>query len=182
MKRRSSVPPCASWNVRSSTSPPPLRPPCWRALARCMPPTSRTCSNAFAKTHASGHEIGDSPLGPCRTGHHPAVSLVSRSCGRSCCGALPALRHETFESISAKPDLSRRRRFASPELAHVRSLQVRNPFDRHLSFGNALNVQLRPALPSLQVALPQSSPVSYHPLPSGRLLTPPITAPAPRGP
>lgn len=45
--------------------------------------------------------------------------------------------HETFEAISAKPDLGRHRRFASPELAHVRSLQVRKPFDRHLIFYQA---------------------------------------------
>ena len=42
--------------------------------------------------------------------------------------------HATFESISAKPDLGRRRRFAAQELAHVRSLQVQKPFDRHLIF------------------------------------------------
>ena len=42
--------------------------------------------------------------------------------------------HETIQSIAARPDLGIRRQFAAPELASIRSIQVRKPFDRHLLF------------------------------------------------
>ncbi len=36
--------------------------------------------------------------------------------------------------LSERPGLGIRRRFAAPELARIRSIQVRKPFDRHLLF------------------------------------------------
>ena len=42
--------------------------------------------------------------------------------------------HETIQSIAGQPDLGIRRHFAAPELARIRSIQVRRPFDRHLLF------------------------------------------------
>jgi plasmid stabilization system protein ParE len=42
--------------------------------------------------------------------------------------------HETILTVAGKPDLGRPRHFTAPELAHIRSIQVRQPFDRHLLF------------------------------------------------
>lgn len=42
--------------------------------------------------------------------------------------------HETIQIVAGKPDLGRQRHFKAPELAHIRSIQVRKPFDRHLLF------------------------------------------------
>ena len=41
---------------------------------------------------------------------------------------------QTIRNLARQPELGIRRRFAAPELAHIRSLQVRKPFDRHLLF------------------------------------------------
>ena len=41
---------------------------------------------------------------------------------------------QTIRSLSRQPALGIRRHFASPELAHIRSIQVRKPFDQHLLF------------------------------------------------
>lgn len=52
--------------------------------------------------------------------------------------------HETIQSIAARPDLGIRRHFAAPELASIRSIQVRKPFDRHLLFywdGGTLRIE-----------------------------------------
>jgi plasmid stabilization system protein ParE len=42
--------------------------------------------------------------------------------------------HETIQRMAGKPDLGRPRHFMAPELAHIRSIQVRRPIDRHLLF------------------------------------------------
>ncbi len=42
--------------------------------------------------------------------------------------------HETIQRIAEWPGLGRRRRFRSPELTHIRSIQVKSPFDCHLLF------------------------------------------------
>lgn len=46
--------------------------------------------------------------------------------------------------LSERPGLGIRRRFAAPELARIRSIQVRKPFDRHLLFyweGDTLRIE-----------------------------------------
>jgi toxin ParE1/3/4 len=42
--------------------------------------------------------------------------------------------HETIQQIAEWPGLGRRRRFRAPELTHIRSIQVKSPFDCHLLF------------------------------------------------
>lgn len=52
--------------------------------------------------------------------------------------------HETIQTVTGKPDLGRPRHFTAPELAHIRSIQVRPPFDRHLLFywvGDTLRIE-----------------------------------------
>jgi toxin ParE1/3/4 len=52
--------------------------------------------------------------------------------------------HETILRIAERPDLGTRRRFQARELAHIRSIQVKKPFDRHLLFymeGNSLRIE-----------------------------------------
>jgi len=52
--------------------------------------------------------------------------------------------HETILTVAKKPDLGRQRHFAAPELAHIRSIQIQRPFDRHLLFywdGSTLRVE-----------------------------------------
>lgn len=52
--------------------------------------------------------------------------------------------HETIQTLAGKPDLGRPRHFTAPELAHIRSIQVRQPFDRHLLFywdGSTLRIE-----------------------------------------
>lgn len=52
--------------------------------------------------------------------------------------------HETIQTVAVKPDLGRPCHFTAPELAHIRSIQVRQPFDRHLLFywdGTTLRIE-----------------------------------------
>lgn len=52
--------------------------------------------------------------------------------------------HETISMIASRPDLGAPRHFAAPELVHIRSIQVRKPFQRHLLFywdGDMLRVE-----------------------------------------
>jgi toxin ParE1/3/4 len=52
--------------------------------------------------------------------------------------------HETIQTVAGKPYLGRPRHFTAPELAHIRSIQVRQPFDRHLLFywdGTTLRIE-----------------------------------------
>jgi toxin ParE1/3/4 len=52
--------------------------------------------------------------------------------------------HQTILRIAERPDLGTLRRFRALELIHVRSIQVRRPFDRHLIFytaGNPLRIE-----------------------------------------
>jgi plasmid stabilization system protein ParE len=52
--------------------------------------------------------------------------------------------HETILKIAERPDLGCRRRFQAPELSHIRSIQVKKPFDRHLLFymeGNPVRIE-----------------------------------------
>jgi toxin ParE1/3/4 len=52
--------------------------------------------------------------------------------------------HETIQSIAKQPSLGIRRHFAAPELALIRSIQIRRPFDRHLLFywdGSTLRIE-----------------------------------------
>lgn len=52
--------------------------------------------------------------------------------------------HETILKVAARPDLGSLRRFKAPELLHIRSIQVKKPFDRHLLFyldGDQLRVE-----------------------------------------
>jgi plasmid stabilization system protein ParE len=52
--------------------------------------------------------------------------------------------HETIQTLAGKPDLGRLRHFTASELAHVRCIQVRKPFDRHLLFywdGDTLRIE-----------------------------------------
>lgn len=52
--------------------------------------------------------------------------------------------HQTILRIAERPDLGTLRRFRAPELIHVRSIQVKRPFDRHLIFytaGNPLRIE-----------------------------------------
>jgi plasmid stabilization system protein ParE len=42
--------------------------------------------------------------------------------------------HETISRIAEWPGLGCRRHFQAPELAHIRSIQVKKPFDCHLLF------------------------------------------------
>ena len=42
--------------------------------------------------------------------------------------------HETIQRIAEWPGLGRRRRFRALQLAHIRSIQVKRPFDCHLLF------------------------------------------------
>ena len=51
---------------------------------------------------------------------------------------------ETIRSVASRPDLGIRRHFQAPELANIRSIQIRRPFDRHLLFyceGGVLRVE-----------------------------------------
>jgi toxin ParE1/3/4 len=45
--------------------------------------------------------------------------------------------HETIQTIAERPDRGTGRHFQSPELAGIRSIQVRRPFDKHLLFYQA---------------------------------------------
>ncbi len=45
--------------------------------------------------------------------------------------------HETIQRIAERPDLGIRRRFQSPELAGIRSIQAKQPFSKHLLFYQA---------------------------------------------
>ncbi len=52
--------------------------------------------------------------------------------------------NETILRIAEQPDLGVRRRFLAPELTHIRSIQVKKPFDRHLLFymaGNSIRIE-----------------------------------------
>lgn len=52
--------------------------------------------------------------------------------------------HATIQTLAAKPDLGRPRHFTAPELARIRSIQVRKPFDQHLLFywdGTSLRIE-----------------------------------------
>lgn len=52
--------------------------------------------------------------------------------------------HATIQTLATKPDLGRLRQFTSPELANIRSIQLRRPFDRHLLFywdGTSLRIE-----------------------------------------
>jgi toxin ParE1/3/4 len=52
--------------------------------------------------------------------------------------------NETILRIAERPDLGCRRHFQAPELIHIRSIQVKKPFDRHLLFymeGNSLRIE-----------------------------------------
>jgi len=52
--------------------------------------------------------------------------------------------HDTILQIAELPELGVRRRFLAPELAHIRSVQVKKPFDRHLLFymaGNSIRIE-----------------------------------------
>lgn len=52
--------------------------------------------------------------------------------------------HETIQRIAEWPGLGRRRRFRAPELTHIRSIQVKKPFDCHLLFymdGETLRIE-----------------------------------------
>jgi toxin ParE1/3/4 len=52
--------------------------------------------------------------------------------------------HQTILRIAERPDLGTLRRFRALELIHVRSIQARRPFDRHLIFytaGNPLRIE-----------------------------------------
>ena len=52
--------------------------------------------------------------------------------------------HETIRGIAEWPTLGRRRHFRAPELANVRSIQVKKPFDCHLLFyiqGDTLRIE-----------------------------------------
>jgi toxin ParE1/3/4 len=42
--------------------------------------------------------------------------------------------HETVLRIAEWPGLGHRRHFQAPELTHIRSIQVKRPFDCHLLF------------------------------------------------
>lgn len=42
--------------------------------------------------------------------------------------------HGTIQSVAERPDLGLRRHFKAPELARIRSIQIKRPFDRHLLF------------------------------------------------
>ena len=42
--------------------------------------------------------------------------------------------HETILKIAEHPALGRNRRFKAPELVHIRSIQIKKPFDCHLLF------------------------------------------------
>jgi len=50
----------------------------------------------------------------------------------------------TIHSLASQPGLGIRRHFAAPELACIRSFQVRKPFDQHLLFywdGDILRIE-----------------------------------------
>ena len=52
--------------------------------------------------------------------------------------------HATIQILAEKPDLGRLRHFTAPELARIRSLQLRKPFDQHLLFyrdGTSLRIE-----------------------------------------
>jgi plasmid stabilization system protein ParE len=52
--------------------------------------------------------------------------------------------HETILRIAERPDLGCLHHFQAPELSHIRSIQVKRPFHRHLLFymeGNALRIE-----------------------------------------
>jgi plasmid stabilization system protein ParE len=52
--------------------------------------------------------------------------------------------NETILRIAGQPGLGVRRRFLAPELTHIRSIQVKKPFDRHLLFymdGNSIRIE-----------------------------------------
>ena len=52
--------------------------------------------------------------------------------------------HETIQTLAGQPDLGRPRHFTAPELAHIRGIQVRQPFGRHLLFywdGSTLRIE-----------------------------------------
>lgn len=56
---------------------------------------------------------------------------------------LLAVNH-TILLIAERPDLGCRRHFKAPALHHIRSIQVRKPFDRHLLFyleGEVLRIE-----------------------------------------
>jgi len=42
--------------------------------------------------------------------------------------------HETILRIAEWPGMGRRRRFRAPELIHIRSIQIKRPFDCHMLF------------------------------------------------
>jgi toxin ParE1/3/4 len=42
--------------------------------------------------------------------------------------------HETILRIAEWPDLGRPRHFRAPELSHIRSIQIKRPFECHLLF------------------------------------------------
>lgn len=49
-----------------------------------------------------------------------------------------------IHSLASQPGLGIRRHFAAPELARIRSIQVRKPFDQHLVFywdGDTLRIE-----------------------------------------
>jgi toxin ParE1/3/4 len=52
--------------------------------------------------------------------------------------------HETILGVAEWPTLGRRRQFRAPELANIRSIQVKKPFDCHLLFymeGDTLRIE-----------------------------------------
>ena len=52
--------------------------------------------------------------------------------------------HETILRIAERPDLGCRRHSQAHELSHIRSIQVKKPYDRHLLFymeGNILRIE-----------------------------------------
>ncbi len=52
--------------------------------------------------------------------------------------------HETIQTVAGKPDLGRQRHFRARELAHIRSIQIQKPFNRHLLFywdGTVLRIE-----------------------------------------
>jgi toxin ParE1/3/4 len=93
---------------------------------------------------ASRHEPGNLHRQKGGAGHDPAIPLVSGECRLRCAERYLLAVHETIQSIAGQPDLGIRRHFAAPELARIRSIQVRRPFDRHLLFdwdGDTLRIE-----------------------------------------